>query len=164
MKLKLKETISKILDWIHNPVLHNSVANTDTMLNAYRDDTGVGVGFGIGTCGVNHGVFSRQLNRWLIYADNDYTYIPNLQQIESTSGNLSVGANGTLWFTVAPPANCKPIAVIGWYFIGVSGGYATYLNAYSVSWNGSNASFAVANINSSACTFKCTARFLAYVK
>lgn len=69
MQLSLKEILAKILAWIKNPVLHNSVLNTDTMLNAYRDDTEVGVGFGIGTGGVNHGVFSRPLNKWMIYAD-----------------------------------------------------------------------------------------------
>lgn len=165
MQISFKRTLAKILAWIHEPYLHNSIAGTNTFYRAKRDDTGTEVAFGIGDGGINHGVWSDAMHRWMLYSDGEYTYIPKLQQIESTSGNFSVGANGALWFTVAPPANCKPIAVIGWYFQSVSGGYATFLNAYSVALTGSGASFAVANLNQSqACTFKCTARFLAFVK
>lgn len=75
MKLKLKETISKILAWIHEPFLHNSVLNTNTYYRARRDDTGTEAAFGVGSGGVNHGVWSDKLGKWLIYGNAENVYV-----------------------------------------------------------------------------------------
>lgn len=50
---------------------HNSTANTNTYFEASREDTGTAVGFGIGTGGVNHGVYSTPMNKWMIYNSGD---------------------------------------------------------------------------------------------
>ena len=67
MQISFKQTLAKILAWIHEPYLHNSVLNTNTYYRAKRDDTGTEVSFGVGSGGINHGVWSDKLNQWLIY-------------------------------------------------------------------------------------------------
>lgn len=49
----------------------------DTFYHAYRTDTGTGVSMGVGAGGVNHGIYSRKLNKWMIYADNSNVYVNN---------------------------------------------------------------------------------------
>ena len=44
---------------------------------ARRVDTGTEVWLGVGAGGTNHGVYSTNLNKWLIYSDGEYTYIGN---------------------------------------------------------------------------------------
>ena len=77
--LNVKKLLTKILVWIKNPELHNSVANTNTYYLAKRDDTDVGVNFGIGSGGTNHGIWSNKLNKWLIYGDSTNVYVDNKQ-------------------------------------------------------------------------------------
>lgn len=43
----------------------------DTGFNAERTDTGVSAFFGVGSGGINHGVWSRTNNHWMIYEDNN---------------------------------------------------------------------------------------------
>lgn len=42
---------------------------------AERTDTGVKVGLEVGAGGINHGVWSTKLNKWLIYADESNCYL-----------------------------------------------------------------------------------------
>lgn len=49
--------------------LRHGRANTDSMFLTERTDTGTKAGFGVGSGGVNHGVYSYKLNNWIIYAD-----------------------------------------------------------------------------------------------
>lgn len=71
----------------------NSNSAVDTGYNATREDTGVGVFFGVGKGGINHGVWSRKLNKWLIYGDGDYTNLPSPVKI----GGCVVAQNQVLW-------------------------------------------------------------------
>ena len=49
--------------------IEHGVANTDASVRAKRTDTGVGVMFGVGSGGINHGVYSDKLGKWMVYGD-----------------------------------------------------------------------------------------------
>ena len=49
--------------------LSNSQASEDTMYVAKRTDTDTSVRFGVGSGGINHGIYSEKQNRWLINGD-----------------------------------------------------------------------------------------------
>ena len=40
-----------------------------------RSDTGVSMGFGVGSGGTNHGIWSYKLNKWMIYGDASAVYL-----------------------------------------------------------------------------------------
>lgn len=42
---------------------------------AIRTDTGIEVAFGVGESGLNHGVWSGKLNRWIVYANESSIYL-----------------------------------------------------------------------------------------
>lgn len=46
--------------------LTNGTSSTETMVKAERTDTGTSVRFGVGTGGINHGVYSDKLGRWIL--------------------------------------------------------------------------------------------------
>lgn len=91
MRFSLKDVVLKILDWIHFPFIHNSIANTNTYYRARRDDTSTEVAFGVGSGGVNHGVWSDKQAKWLLYGDNSNVYVGGMKVAntvieENTSG------------------------------------------------------------------------------
>lgn len=47
----------------------------DTGYYAKRTDTGTEVWFGVGSGGVNHGVYSTKLGKWIVYADTNNAYL-----------------------------------------------------------------------------------------
>lgn len=53
----------------------NGKANTDTLIQLTRTDTDVGIRLGIGSGGVNHGVWSTKLAKWMMYADASNVYL-----------------------------------------------------------------------------------------
>ena len=73
---------------------------------ARRTDTGTEIWMGVGSGGVNHGLWSTKLNKWLIYSDGTDMYLGNSTgtykidgpiQIEPTSlYDNSSGTNGTV--------------------------------------------------------------------
>lgn len=111
---------------------------------------------------LKHGLWSDKLNTWLIRETNNYVSIPTLTQYTIIGPNATVAANGTLWFTVNTPPELNPIAVVGYYWSGVSGN-AAILNVYSWALSSTGASFAIANTGTTACTFKPYVRFLGYM-
>lgn len=106
-------------------------------------------------------LWSDKLRTWLIQENGNYVDIPTLRQYLVIGPETTVNANGTLWFTVTPPPEIKPIAVVGYYWYGLAGN-AALLNVYQCALSATGASFAVANAQSSACRFKPYVRFLAY--
>ena len=50
-------------------------ANTDAMTKTTRTDTGRSVSFGVGAGGTNAGVYDNNKSKWLLYANNDNTYL-----------------------------------------------------------------------------------------
>lgn len=69
-----------VYDWSENDFNFNvpvklSLPKSETCFYATRTDTGTSVGFGIGSGGVNHGVWSIPLKNWLIHSDGKNAYI-----------------------------------------------------------------------------------------
>lgn len=74
---------------------------------AKRTDTETEVFMGVGTGGTNHGLYSRTLDKWMIYADDSKTYVKNVELTE----NIPVLGSG----------NCNSLTTTGKYYIGSSG-------------------------------------------
>lgn len=69
----------------------NRNSGTDTMIKFNRTDTNVGLSVGIGSGGVNHGLWTSTMSRWIIYCDKTKTYIPGtVNKIEVQEINLLV--------------------------------------------------------------------------
>ena len=49
----------------------NSTDGTGTYYSAQRPDTGAHVLFGIGSGGVNHGIYSESMDKWLLYSNGE---------------------------------------------------------------------------------------------
>lgn len=46
-----------------------------TSYKSQRTDTGTSIWFGVGNSGVQHGVYSEKLNKWIVYADDSNCYL-----------------------------------------------------------------------------------------
>ena len=64
--------------------MHNSVTNTNTFYTAIRDDTNTSVNFGVGSGGVNHGVWSDTLNKWIVNGSSTDVYVDGAKMTSST--------------------------------------------------------------------------------
>lgn len=72
-------------------LVENGTTSEDCGIMATRTDTGSSVWLGIGSGGINHGVYSPNINRWLIYGtysnndptDNPRTIVPYLYPVNS---------------------------------------------------------------------------------
>jgi hypothetical protein len=83
MTKSLKELLAQIVTWIKTPWIHSSTPNRDVGFRVTRDDTNVNVLFGIGSGGVHHGVWSTNLNKWLVYGDASTVYVNNYDMSKS---------------------------------------------------------------------------------
>lgn len=63
----------------------------ETCYYAQRTDSNVEVGFGVGAGGINHGIFSRKLNKWLIHGDASNVYLNgyNMNRFLRGEANIS---------------------------------------------------------------------------
>lgn len=80
-----------------NVTLERSTENKNTYYVAKRTDTGIGVFMGIGTGGINHGVYSQKLDKWLVYADESKCYLLGNADTATklkTDRTLTIGATG----------------------------------------------------------------------
>lgn len=75
---------------INNEWNTNEGGNTDTMLRATNTVTGVEVGFGVGSGGQNHGIWSEKIKNWIIYCDEN-----NNIQIPASNTYISGFLHGT---------------------------------------------------------------------
>lgn len=94
VQINLKQILIKILQWIQNPLKAHGTANTDCFYLAKRTDTGTQVGFGVGSGGVNHGVYSHALGKWLIYGDASTVYVNGVQMRKT---QVTVTKSGSAW-------------------------------------------------------------------
>lgn len=109
--------------------LHIDRASGDVMLSTSRTDKGVTCRFGVGSGGVNHGVFSVKQNRWLIHGDASNVYIGGtkvgalaykdsltvspavLSLTAKNSAAVNSGANVQINVSGTVPANCYVVGV-----------------------------------------------------
>lgn len=102
--------------------INNSKAGTNTFFGAQRTDTGNNIYFGIGSGGINRGIWDTTLNKWILYVDSsgntnvsglttgsipslaadkissgtfDAARIPSLAASKIGSGQLAVARGGT---------------------------------------------------------------------
>lgn len=71
----------------------HGTANKDCGFKATRSDTSVTVFFGVGSGGVNHGIYSNKLGKWLIYG-TDSAVVCN-GTATNVTGTVAVGHGGT---------------------------------------------------------------------
>lgn len=55
--------------------INQSTAPKTAFYRAIRTDKGTEVAFGVGNSGLNHGVWSEKLNKWIVYADESSIYL-----------------------------------------------------------------------------------------
>lgn len=105
----------------------HGTANADTGYRASRTDTGIQVFCGIGIGGVNHGVYSHVLNRWLINADRNTVHVaPHTV----TDGNINIKSKYV--YATTPSASKGN----GWghslQYLDTAGGLVGVVKAYSL--------------------------------
>lgn len=108
--------------------------NTDCGYKATRSDTGVSLFFGIGSGGVNHGIWSNKLGKWLIYG-TDTAVICN-GTATNVTGTVAIGHGGTGATTAAAARTNLGVAVTSLYNGTLSSGSITFnygnYNAYII--------------------------------
>lgn len=118
----------------------------DTGFNATRTDTGVSAFFGVGAGGINHGVWSRTNNHWMIYEDNNgVTMLPS-SDIRLGNHSSAIGTHINAYLT----AN-KTCASERWYALcSVNLPAGTWLVVAGARWNGNasgNRQFNVSSVS-----------------
>lgn len=115
-QLNVKKVIARLLRWVQYPTVKRSTANTDSFFTAQRTDTGTTVSFGVGSVGVNHGVYSNKLGKWLIYGDASTVYVDNIPMSRATGQATKSGnyySSGIIYF-------CRMNGVVSISFHGIA--------------------------------------------
>ena len=73
----------------------NGATNKDTGIECYRSDTDIGMMVGIGAGGTNHGIYSRKLDKWMMYGDNTDVYLNGKANTAATADNATKWAGTT---------------------------------------------------------------------
>lgn len=74
-----------------NIEIESSTENVDTGYTATRTDTNTGVSLVVGSSGINHGVWSDKLGKWLIHSDGTNVYVNNLKFTNAAAIRSSIG-------------------------------------------------------------------------
>lgn len=73
----------------------NDTSGLPVGYRATRDDTGASVAVEIGSGGVNHGVYSESMNKWLLYGNGSNVYLPgHINEGVVTFANNTMNAMG----------------------------------------------------------------------
>lgn len=73
--------------------ISSGTSNVGSGITATRTDTGKSVFMGVGSGGVNHGVYSNTLSKWLVYADGSNVYCNGTAT--NVTGTVAVAHGGT---------------------------------------------------------------------
>ena len=89
--IDLKKLLTKILNWFKYPLLYSSTAKSLFYKISNAASTIAGIGITQQGSGVNHGLWSWALDRWLVYSDSSTVYVNgyDMTPVTLTSG----------WFT-----------------------------------------------------------------
>ena len=150
--LNIKKLLTKMLQWIKTPIITNST-NVNTLYKAVRSDTGVSVGFGIGSGGQAHGVWSDSLNSWMVSANNGDIYLHGTQfnnlfvrTEHALTTNLTI-ANGNISnsnYTVSK-SGYTPVGVVGWRVANGSGSGGSHALPFGMSITSASSGSATIN-------------------
>lgn len=103
--LNIKKLLTKILKWINNPTItHSTTGSIETVYKATSNWTNTSAGtsgttttsFGVGEGGINHGVYSNILDKWLIHGTASKIYVGDLNLTTAAEARSSIGAQATL--------------------------------------------------------------------
>lgn len=115
-------------------VMQHGTASKDCGVSMKRTDTEVQMFVGVGTGGVNHGVYSNKLGKWLIYG-NDTSVICN-GTATNVTGTVAIGHGGTGATTAAAARTNLGITCTSLYNGSLSSGSITFnygnYNAYLI--------------------------------
>lgn len=80
--------------------IRNNKANTNTGFYTKRTDSNTEVWMGVGAGGINHGLYSTSLDKWLVHSDKEHVFFDNVMWDMSTENKVDtwvpVLANGKL--------------------------------------------------------------------
>lgn len=93
--------------------ISHGVASTDCGISMKRTDSEVQMFVGVGTGGVNHGVYSNKLSKWLVYADGSNVYCNGTAT--NVTGTVTVAHGGTGATTAAAARTNLGVAVTSLY-------------------------------------------------
>ena len=74
----------------------NNKSSTNTFVHTKRNDTGYGISFGIGSGGVNRGLYDENLDKWIIYADSTKTNLTDNIWINQSEWDNGLRLNRTI--------------------------------------------------------------------
>ena len=138
-------------EFTEDVTLNKSTSNENAYYKVKRSDIGTEIAFGIGSGGINHGLWSYLLNKWIVYGDASNVYLNG----KATSADTATKANsaGTLSSrgVLAPESGQTHIPVSG---ISMSQGYnndypANFGNVLNLKGAGSSQLFMEWKLNSS---------------
>ena len=107
-------------------VMQHGTANKDAGFRATRTDTDVSMFFGVGSGGVNHGVYSTKLGKWLVYADGSNVYCNGTAT--NVTGTVTVAHGGTGATTAAAARTNLGVAVTSLYSGSLTGSNSCTFN------------------------------------
>ncbi len=99
--LNIKKLLTKILEWINNPIVTSSGEAGFTAKNTGTN--GAEIMMGVGASGTLHGIYSRNRNSWIICSDSSTNKIylggnasTGLNVSSAAEARSSIGAQATL--------------------------------------------------------------------
>lgn len=115
-------------------VMQHGTASKDCGVSMKRTDTEVQMFVGVGTGGVNHGVYSNKLGKWLVYGDGSNVYCNGTAT--NVTGTVAIGHGGTGATTAAAARTNLGITCTSLYNGSLSSGSITFnygnYNAYLI--------------------------------
>ena len=122
--------------------IYHGVEGVDAAVEVERSDVNVGVGLMVGAGGVNHGIWSYKLNKWMMHGDGEKVYLngnsegANYAMCLNSLETITYGANRLQYFNKNVTAGCAAKVNDGptsdyWHFLrfnhGNTQGYYTDL-------------------------------------
>ena len=115
-------------------LVSHGTASKDAGFRATRTDTDVSLFFGVGSGGVNHGIYSTKLGKWLVYGDGSNVYCTGTAT--NVTGTVTVAHGGTGGTTAAAARTNLGITCASLYNGSLSSGSITFnygnYNAYLI--------------------------------
>ena len=115
-------------------VMQHGTASKDCGVSMKRTDTEVQMFVGVGTGGVNHGVYSNKLGKWLVYGDGSNVYCNGTAT--NVTGTVAIGHGGTGATSAAAARTNLGITCTSLYNGSLSSGSITFnygnYNAYLI--------------------------------
>ncbi len=105
-------------------LVSHGTASKDAGFRATRTDTDVSLFFGVGSGGVNHGIYSTKLGKWLVYGDGSNVYCTGTAT--NVTGTVALAHGGTGATTAAAARTNLGISVTSLYSGTLTTGSTTF--------------------------------------